>query len=159
MNPDLVMVWLGQNDSEFSGPQYRDGLRQFINRIHNTAPNSEIVLIGSYHNYGPWLPELVAAMQQVASEDGVGFINMFEAGGDYQFFQQSQYLADGVHFSVTSGYLGNVLYNAFATNGASLGDVRSIIGTLMPAETGRLHRTGPPAPHRMRSTTPPASGL
>jgi lysophospholipase L1-like esterase len=126
IHPDLVMIWLGINDSEYTPEGFHDDMHQFISRVQAAAPNSEIVLVGSYHSAGAYMGGLVAEMEQLASEEGLGFINIYQAAGTYDFFQQSTYLSDGIHFSEAgAGYLGNVLYNAFVTNGASLAQVRS----------------------------------
>jgi hypothetical protein len=126
IQPDLVMVWLGQNDFDATRELERDRLRQFITRIHSSAPGSEVILVGSYHSAASWLPGVVAGMEDVASQDGVGFINIFDAAGEYSFFQQSGYLSDGVHFTQPCAqYLGNVLFNAVQTEGASLAELRA----------------------------------
>jgi lysophospholipase L1-like esterase len=118
LDPDLVMIWLGQNDQGFGRESYRDRLRALIGRVRATRADAEVVLIGTYDSGSANIPPLVGAMQDVASEDGVGFINIHEVAGDYQFFLDNGFLEDGIHFSAAGGwYLGNLLFDAFQTDG------------------------------------------
>jgi lysophospholipase L1-like esterase len=121
LNPDLITVWLGQNDQAFNRTSYAAKLRLLGDRIHADVPTAEIVFIGTYDQGSPLLKPLVDAMADVAGERGYGFINLFDTAGDSQFMNQMGYLADGIHFSASgSAYMGNLLYQTFLTDGANL---------------------------------------
>jgi lysophospholipase L1-like esterase len=121
LHPDLFMIWLGQNEGYHSEASYTAALTQFITRLHQDAPQAEVVLIASYDSGGEYLNYVTSAMQTVAIQEGVGFINIHDTAGNYQFFQDNNYLSDGVHFTPAGGaYLGNYLYRSFLTDGASL---------------------------------------
>lgn len=123
IEPELVMVWLGQNDQSYTRASYNNALNQMVDRIQNDAPAAEIVLIGTYDQGSPLLAPLVEAMSDVAGQRGLGFINIYKTAGDAAFFNANGFLDDGVHFSHAGGqYLGRFLYDAFATDGRSLID-------------------------------------
>jgi hypothetical protein len=118
---DLVMVWLGQNDQGYSRAGYAAKLDQLVDRLNAAAPGAEVVLVGTYDQGSPNLPQLVDAMDDVAAARGLGFINIYGTAGDRAFFDANGYLDDGVHFSPAGGaYLGDFLFDAFVTDGASL---------------------------------------
>lgn len=121
IEPELVMVWLGQNDQSYTRATYSTKLNQLVDRLQNDAPAAEIVLIGTYNQGSPLLAPLVEAMSDVAFARGLGFINIYKTAGDAAFFNANGYLDDGVHFSHAGGqYLGRFLYDAFVTDGRSL---------------------------------------
>lgn len=121
LGTDLVMVWIGQNDQAFTTPTYASAVDQLVTRIQTAAPSAEVVLIGTYNQGSPALPGLVEGMAQVARARNVGFINLYEAAGSTQFFLDNGFLDDGIHFSPAGGYyMGNLLYNAFVTDGRSI---------------------------------------
>jgi len=122
VEPDLIMIWLGQNDGAlYNRTTYAIALNNLVNRLNASAPSAEVVLIGTYNSGVPQLANLVGAMQDVATARGIGFINLYEAAGDYQFFIDNPYLDDGVHFTHAGGrYLGRVLFNAFESDGKTL---------------------------------------
>lgn len=121
LGTDLVMVWIGQNDQAYTAATYQSAINLLVDRVQAAVPSAEVLLIGTYNQGSEPLAGLVEGMAQVAQSRGVGFINLYQAAGTPQFFQDNGYLDDGVHFSAAGGvYMGNLLYNAFVTNGRSI---------------------------------------
>ena len=122
LNPDLVYIWLGQNDQGASLATYQTKMGQLVDRVLADVPASKIVLVGTWNAGGTAIPVLVQAMQNVAAARSLGFINVFAAGGPYDFYFDSGYL-DGYHFSPSGGvYVGQLMYDAFVTDGADFCD-------------------------------------
>jgi lysophospholipase L1-like esterase len=121
IGPEMVMVWLGQNDQSYNRQTYAVALNQLVDRIQTQAPAAEIVLVGTYDQGSPLLAPLVEAMADVAGNRNLGFLNLFRAAGDAAFFAENGYLDDGIHFSPAGGqYVADLMYNAFLTDGRSL---------------------------------------
>jgi lysophospholipase L1-like esterase len=136
LNSDLVMVWIGQNDQAYERSSYASRINELVDRLQSSAPSAEIVLIGTYDQGTPKLAQLVEGMADVAQARGVGFINLHGTAGNAAFFNSRGFLDDGVHFSSAGGeYMGNFLYNAFVTDGASLvpepATAGAVIGAMM----------------------------
>lgn len=121
LESDLICIWLGQNDQRFDRATYKPYLRAMLDRVQAASPGSRIMLIGTYDQGSPKLAPLALAMQDVAQERQLGFINMYVAAGPNALFDWFQYVADGVHFNQRGGdYVGTLLFEAFDTGGASL---------------------------------------
>jgi len=121
--PDLVYIWLGQNDQGASQATYEAKMNQLVDRILADVPTTKIALVGTWNAGGTAIPVLVAAMQGVAAQRGLGFVNIFAAGGPLSFYSSSGYL-EGYHFSPAGGvYVGQMMYDAFVTDGADFCDV------------------------------------
>ena len=142
LDSDLVMVALGANDlGRWTAAEFADKTNQLIDRIHAAVPQAKIALVSSYDVGSDRLPAQVAAMEQVAADRGVGFINLYEVAGSHAFFQQSNYLSDTVHFNAAGAdYVGKIVYDAFTTDGASLVPEPSAIGLLALAGCAALRR-------------------
>ena len=127
LGTDLVMVGVGVNDAYRTREDFINQLNLLGDRIEAAVPGAEVLLV-TPHNYGqPESPVVAGAIEEVAAARGFGLINLYEAAGDYAFFQQNGYLSDGVHFSPSGGeYVGNILFDAFRTNGASLPEPASL---------------------------------
>ena len=118
------MIWLGQNDQGTSRTVYAALMSSLVDRVLAALPDADIILVGTYDAGGTAIPVLVGAMEDVATARGLGFINLYETAGDFVFFAQNNYLSDGLHFNEAGGeYVGNLLFEAFRTNGQSLGAV------------------------------------
>lgn len=128
MSPDLVFVWLGQNDQAYqTANAYAADIEKLVNRIKSDTPSAKICLVGTYDQGSPALPRLVDGMYEASAAEDVGFLNVYSTAGDAQFFQNSGYLDDGVHFSTAGGnYVGNFMFDAFQTDGASLPEPGSL---------------------------------
>ena len=121
LGTDLTMVALGANDAGTPRDVYEQKLGLFIDRLQAARPDGEIILVSPYQLNLSGIGELAAAMEQVAAARGVGFINLYETAGDYDFFVRNGFLNDGIHFTEAGGeYVGKILSDAFITNGASL---------------------------------------
>lgn len=121
LQSDLICIWLGQNDQRFDRATYKPSLRSLLDRVQAASPGSRVMLIGTYDQGSPKLPPLVMAMQDVAQERQIAFINMFVAAGPHALFDWFQYIEDGVHFNQRGGdYVGTLLFEAFESGGASL---------------------------------------
>ncbi|MCA9293638.1 MAG: hypothetical protein KDA20_07480 [Phycisphaerales bacterium] len=119
--PDLVFIWLGQNDQNYSSIGYRASLAQLIERLQNASPGAQFVLIGTYDSGSTFLEPIVSAMEVLADESGFGFIDLYHSAGAYQFFVDSGYLYDGLHFSISGGqYVARIIFDAFQTDGWSM---------------------------------------
>ncbi|MCC7205056.1 MAG: hypothetical protein IT441_08245 [Phycisphaeraceae bacterium] len=120
VHPDLIFVWLGQNDQIYNRSTYPTKLNPLIDRIEADAPNAKIVLVGSYDST-PNLLGVVQAMQDVAMQRDLGFINIYDTAGDYPYFLTNGMLSDGIHFAQTGGqHVADILWQAWLTDGASL---------------------------------------
>lgn len=118
ISPRLVMIMLGQNDQSDTQTQYATYLQELVNRIQGDLPNAKICLISTYDNGSSGLVPIIDATEQIAEADGLGYINLYEAGGDAE---TEGYLQDGIHTNQAGGdYYGNMLFDAFETDGASL---------------------------------------
>jgi lysophospholipase L1-like esterase len=128
-DPDLVTVWLGQNDQAFDRTSYAQKLELLLTRIRADKPGVPVVFIGTYDQGSPLLKPLVDAMADVAQSENIGFINLYDTASSSTFMNQMAYLADGIHFSPTgSAYMGNFLYQTFLTDGANLTPEPSLLG-------------------------------
>ena len=127
LGTDLVMVAVGVNDGFRTREDFVNQMNLLGDRIEAAAPDAEVLLVTPY-NYGqPQSPVIAGAIEEVAAARGFGLINLYEAAGSYPFFQQNGYLSDGLHFSPSGGaYVGNMLFEAFRTNGASLPEPASL---------------------------------
>lgn len=136
------MVALGANDlGRWTAAEFGDKTNQLIDRIRAAVPQAKIALVSSYDVGSDRLPGQVAAMEQVAADRGVGFINLYEVAGSYEFFQKNGYLSDTVHFNAAGAdYVGGIVYDAFATDGASLVPEPSALGLLAVAGCAALRR-------------------
>ena len=116
-----MFVWVGANDPWRGQENYAELVNQFVDRLEATAPDAEIVLVGTYDLGSEAIKAPVYAMEQVASQRGLGFINLYETAGSYQDFLDNGWLSDGVHFSASgNAHMSGLLTQAFATDGASL---------------------------------------
>ena len=119
--PDLVWVTLGQNDQGYPRAAYAAAMAQLVQRVRAAAPQAGVVLCASYDSGSPAIATLADAVYDAAAQEGVGFVNLWAAGGPYGHFQASGYLDDGVHFSPAGGaYVAGILYDAIRSRGASL---------------------------------------
>lgn len=119
--PDLIMIWIGQNDQIYDRPTYAPRLNLLIDRLRAQVPNVPIVLLGTYNSGSPRILPLVEAVADIAEARGLGFINLYSAAGNYEFFTEMGLLDDGLHFSAAGGeHIANLLYQAWMTDGAAL---------------------------------------
>lgn len=141
LGTDLVMVWLGQNDQAYTRTTYAAKINALVDRVQGSAPGAEVVLIGTYDQGAAALAGLVEGMADVAAARGVGFINVYGTAGNSAFFNSNGYLDDGVHFTPAGGaYLGNFLYDAFVSDGASLVPEPTGLSVLLVAGAMLLRR-------------------
>ncbi|HRK32810.1 MAG TPA: SGNH/GDSL hydrolase family protein [Tepidisphaeraceae bacterium] len=141
LGTDLVMIWLGQNDQAYNQVTYAQRVNSLVDRVQSSAPGAEIVLIGTYDQGSAALAGLVEGMADVASARGLGFINLYGTAGNAEFFNRNGYLDDGVHFSQAGGrYLGEFLYDAFVSDGASLVPEPAALSALLVAGSLLLRR-------------------
>lgn len=121
LGPELVLIWIGQNDQAYDRPTYAPRLNLMIDRVRAAAPGVPIVLIGTYDSGSPRIRPLVQAMADVAQARGLGFINIHDVAGPYAFFEYMGYLDDPVHFSEAGGqHIANLLRRAWETDGSAL---------------------------------------
>lgn len=131
LSTDLVFIWLGQNDQDYTRSTYAARMSQLVDRVQAASPNAEIVLVGTYDQGAAPLAELVEGVAGLAEARGLGFINLYSTAGNSAFFQSNGFLDDPVHFSPAGGeYVGRLMFNAFETNGASLIPEPAILGLL-----------------------------
>ncbi|MAE62547.1 MAG: hypothetical protein CMJ49_14465, partial [Planctomycetaceae bacterium] len=116
IDPDLFVIFLGQNDQGESAAGYKQKMQLLGQRLLSSAPDAELLFIGLNWSAGSnQLPLLVGAINEVADEGGHGFIGLQEAAGSHEFFEAQGYYDDGIHYSQAGGdYLGNLLFDAFA---------------------------------------------
>jgi lysophospholipase L1-like esterase len=122
--PDLVYIWLGQNDQGTPMAVYESKMSQLVDRVLADAPQTKVVLCGTYDAGTPSIPTLAQAMNNVAAARGLGFISVYYAAGTHDYLLGSDYL-DGSHFSGAGGaYVGQLMYDAFVTDGADFCDTQ-----------------------------------
>jgi lysophospholipase L1-like esterase len=120
INPDLYLIMLGQNDIGTPVEVWRDRYVQLLDRLQSAAPEAEFVLIASYNSGHPALAQMTSTLFQIAQQRGVGFFNLYAAGGPYQTYVSNGYLSDPVHFNQAGGqYVGNLIYDALESAGRS----------------------------------------
>jgi lysophospholipase L1-like esterase len=123
LTPDLVLVWLGQNDGYFDRATYATALRQVIARVRSAKPGVPVVLVGTYDSGSSLLPRLVRAMADVAEQDGHGFLNLFRCAGPYEYFVSRGFLADAVHHNEAGGrHIAELLLRTILADGANLAE-------------------------------------
>jgi lysophospholipase L1-like esterase len=121
LDPDLVYIWLGQNDQGMNFSQFFTQMNLLVDRVQAAAPDAGIVLVGTYNQGSSYLIPVVQATRAVAEQRGLGFIDMYEAAGYPEYFLDNYYLADTVHFNTAgSQYISSIMVDAFETDGASL---------------------------------------
>lgn len=112
IQPGVVAIWLGQNDQMYSRSTYAPKLMALLDRLGAQLPDARFLLIGSYDTGGGVLPGLVEAMEDVAIQRSVGFINLYELGRNRDYLSRNGYLADGVHLSEIGGnYFSDLLFD------------------------------------------------
>lgn len=119
LGPELVYVWLGQNDQGKGRTEYGALIGQLVDRIRASAPTARVVLVASYDSGGAGLAALAWGMHDAAVDRGTGYINLYGVGGTPDFLLQNGYL-DGVHFSAAGGaYFGKLMFDAFQAEAVS----------------------------------------
>ena len=127
LGTDLVMVAVGVNDGLRTREDFVSQMNLLGDRIEAAVPGAEVLLVTPYDYGQPQAPVVAGAIEEVAAARGFGLINLYEAAASYEFFQRNGYLSDGLHFSPSGGeYVGNMLFEAFRTNGASLPEPGSL---------------------------------
>lgn len=122
VGPKLVWVTLGQNDTpDYAPGEYVTAMRLLVTRIKAACPNAGIVLCSSYDSGSQAIARLCDEVYEAAVQEGVGFVNLWAAGGPYSHFVSHNYLDDGIHFSPQGGvYVAGILDQAIQTHGRSL---------------------------------------
>jgi hypothetical protein len=124
LRPELTIIMLGQNDPDFGYASYLIGMGALVDRVRAAWPAGRIVLVSTYDSGSAHLAPLANAMRDVASERGTGFIDLYRAGGRYQYYVNAGMVdADGLHFAPTGGAsVARLIFDALETGGASLGN-------------------------------------
>ncbi|MFO0832374.1 MAG: GDSL-type esterase/lipase family protein [Phycisphaerales bacterium] len=130
LSPQLVLVcYGGQNDwaYSFNTAIWDQYLRQVCDRVHAAAPSAGIVLVSNYASSAD--PSVVArwvtlsgVQRALATERAYGFVDLFRAGGVYEAWVASGFVApDGLHFSDAGGHhAAHIIHCAIDSNGACL---------------------------------------
>lgn len=128
LGTDLVMVAIGVNDGAKPYAELVAKYNLLVDRIQAAVPSSEIIMVAPYDHGTPAAPVLADAIEDVAAARGLGLIDLFETAGSYESFQSRGYLGDPIHFNAAGGeYVGNLLADAFRTNGTSLPEPASLL--------------------------------
>ena len=119
IHPDLLMIWLGQNDQDLAAAgQFETKMGQLVDRLQADLPSSKILLVSSYDTGSSAMSVEAAADQDLASSRHLGFLNVYNLAGTADYLQSQGYLADGVHPTDAGGqYLATLLYQEWETNG------------------------------------------
>jgi lysophospholipase L1-like esterase len=121
LNADLYIVMLGQNDLLTPPALWRVQYAELIDRLRAASPSAEFILVASYDSGLPQSGDLARVVHDLAAERELGFINLYTAGGPYQRYIDANLLSDPIHFNQAGGqYVGNLLYDAIESAGASL---------------------------------------
>jgi lysophospholipase L1-like esterase len=99
LDPDLVMIWLGQNDQRFTTDDYTPQVEALIDRLQADVPDAEFIVCASKDDGGGNIHRIGAVWADVAARRGLGFMNMFELIGPHQAFYADRNLYDAVHFN------------------------------------------------------------
>jgi hypothetical protein len=120
--PHLMVVMLGQNDPEYEYNGFRERMGLLLDRLASAWPAAKVVLISSYDSGSPHLIPHADALRDLATARGVGFIDLYRAGGAYQFYVNAGLLdPDAIHFSTAGGaYVANLVFDALETGGLTL---------------------------------------
>lgn len=119
---DMYIIMLGTNDSNlrerFNADTFRSALKDLIDTYKNANADTEIYLVtppvlisageDEYDQYYLLTTYVIPIIEEVATEKGVGLIDVFSATKDH-----TDWLADdGVHF-IDEGYIqiANTIYN------------------------------------------------
>gem|GEM_PF-4102822 len=93
LDPDLFIIQLGTNDSEYTNvtkQRYKNHLLGIITRIHRAAPNTAILFVSPLdraHTVSNTITSIdtvaviVEAQQEVARQTGTAFLNLYELFG------------------------------------------------------------------------------
>ncbi|MCC7147302.1 MAG: PEP-CTERM sorting domain-containing protein [Phycisphaeraceae bacterium] len=122
LDPNLVILAIGQNDGGIPQADYLRLYDDLVQRILEAAPQTDILLVGSYNSGSGHLPELISWQAQVAAARGVGFLNLYDTAGTRWFWPSHGYLYyDWVHFSPAgANYVGNFIADVLLSDGHSL---------------------------------------
>ncbi|HLP84796.1 MAG TPA: SGNH/GDSL hydrolase family protein [Phycisphaerales bacterium] len=122
INPDLIIIMLGQNDGRYVPSLYASRYSELLNRLQAEVPGAEIVIVTTYRSNINEVANLAPAIFGVAQQRGLGFINLRDAGGPYQSYVDRGYLdPDMLHFNDAGGrFVANLIFDALETGGASL---------------------------------------
>lgn len=132
LSTDMILVWLGANDPQYDRVTYAAKLNLLVDRLQTDVPDAEIVLVGGFELWYDGYTQRVHAMEDVANQRGIGFVSLLEAGGTYDSIVANGWLDDGIHFSEAGGeHFGQLLFDAFMTDGASLVPEPSGLGAIM----------------------------
>ncbi|GEM_PF-1115824 len=122
LQPQLVIIMLGQNDADKNYDTFFAMTNQVVDRVLASVPLAKIVLISSYDSGSPHLIPTSDAFRAIAQQRGLGFIDLYRAGGRYQYFLNNLLLdPDNLHYSDPGGaYVANLILTALETGGESL---------------------------------------
>jgi len=122
IDPDLIIIMLGQNDGRLTASIFASRMNVLLDRLQVEAPNAEVVLVSTYRSNSQVVAALAPGLVSVAEQRGLGFINLRDAGGDYQSYIDRGFLdLDLLHFNDAGGrYVANLVFDALETGGASL---------------------------------------
>ncbi len=122
LEPDLFIIMLGQNDQDKIPAEFAGMVDQLVARLRVSVPDAQVVLVSSYNSGSQSLANFSEHLRMLAANRSFGFIDLFNAGGTYQFYQSNQLLdPDNLHFSPTGGrYVASLIFDALETGGASL---------------------------------------
>jgi hypothetical protein len=121
IDPDLILIMLGQNDGFMPGPVFRERMEILLNRLQAQTPRARIVLVASYNSGGQNLDAFANELDQLAEDRGLGFINLYAAGGPPEFFESAGFI-DGIPHHTPEGgrYISRIIFNALESGGATL---------------------------------------
>ncbi len=130
LNPQVVFVcYGGQNDwaYSFNTAIWDQYLRQVCDRIEAAAPAAGIVLVSNYASspepsvIDRWVI-LSGVQRNLAIERGYGFVDLFRAGGVYEYWVHSGFVdLDGLHFTDAGGHhAADIIHCAMDTAGVCL---------------------------------------
>jgi lysophospholipase L1-like esterase len=122
VDPRLIWIMLGQNDTpDYAPGEYVGAMRALIQRVRAAAPGAGVVVCSSYDSGSPDIARLADEAYTAAIAEGVGYVNLWAAGGPYSHFVSSGYLDDGIHHNAAGGsYVAGIIDAAIRTHGASL---------------------------------------
>lgn len=113
LGTDLFLVFIGQNDQErYTRAAYAERLNLLVDRLRAAVPDAEVVLVGTPDNGSAPLANMVGATRDVAAARGLGFVSLYDLGGNIN--DERQYTSDGIHFTPEGGrYVADLLFDQF----------------------------------------------
>jgi hypothetical protein len=125
LDNDVAFIMLGQNEQVDQVASYGQKIEIVVDRLLAANPDMGIVLVSTYDSGGPSLDRMSNRLFALAEQREWGFINLYAAAGDHDFFVRNDFLRDAVNWNAAgSEYVARIVVDAVLSRGASLDQPR-----------------------------------